>query len=1010
MGEQIKLNVTFGGDTQTFLVCDSQKTTWADLEAMVQVSFDLNNMQMKYFDEDNEEVSVNSAEEYEEALKSAVKQGNQIQMNVYEVTQLKEKVESQCAKRTFENNEKKESQNKKAKKKEMKHYSQLMKCIGQGMKVTEEAKGKVLSKNVDQSKENWRLPPVWFTRYMETFKEKLVNETVDRICCDFFEKVTIQQQVHDSFSTSAACTVQVPETCTTQIGYHDWLMACSNCLTRIIGIRYQCSICPTYTICESCEAGNYRHDPNHPLLKLRKPSTSLPELTPAQFIGSAMSGTAEQTRLQRQIDKTFWKAEKQRLRTEKRQRKAEFKEIKKQLKLQKKHLQWNGVHPGEHLNQPTQEPKRVQRVSAVPVILTLGAEFVDENFPDGTLLQPGLKFIKHWRMKNTGNANWTSATKLQFMWGNLILASPAKKEVSVPFLQPGDIGVVSVEFVAPTLEGTYTSHWRLTHKGEQFGPRVWCSIIIDSPLHTEAVDGNETSLFSSIKTRSPDNRIQAPLAAGNEEQHIAPDPEEVECAGTATTQQASLNIETEKQPTVPDLEATESAKTAGIALGKLQRKDQNRDLYTMVPSVDLLTAQDLLSFELLDINIVQEMEHVPNNTPVDMTPCMSPLPHDGPLMERPGLGQIEEESEAIFKSRFDVTLMEKPTDHPHLEEGEEDISGTQFVCETVIRSLALDEAPDLLPRRRGKPDSSSQDLQETCCSVGIKEGKPGGIILTTEEQVLPEKDNELEPYVADSSTVDVEEEKCDIQSQVSSECSEDYIIILPECFDTSRPLIESRCSSAVSQPEEMEDEIELVSDAEVNESANGVDENKLPLQNINDILCTSQTLDMEPLKPEVLSAPLLHQRNDTSTQNPNEVQPDVLVMADVEDTAVTSPVHQENNVSTRLEIKFAEPPKTMKNRQCPHLRHHSGIAGELVKGALSVAASAYKALFSGDTSVTQAEATENQTASMMDILFEMGFCDRQLNMKLLKKHSNNLVEVVTELLHINENDWHANRH
>lgn len=28
------------------------------------------------------------------------------------------------------------------------------------------------------------------------------------------------------------------------------------------------------------------------------------------------------------------------------------------------------------------------------------------------------------------------------------------------------------------------------------------------------------------------------------------------------------------------------------------------------------------------------------------------------------------------------------------EEGEEDISGTQFVCETVIRSLTLEEAPD----------------------------------------------------------------------------------------------------------------------------------------------------------------------------------------------------------------------------------------------------------------------------------------------------------------------------
>lgn len=36
-----------------------------------------------------------------------------------------------------------------------------------------------------------------------------------------------------------------------------------------------------------------------------------------------------------------------------------------------------------------------------------------------------------------------------------------------------------------------------------------------------------------------------------------------------------------------------------------------------------------------------------------------------------------------------------------------------------------------------------------------------------------------------------------------------------------------------------------------------------------------------------------------------------------------------------------------------HYRHHSGIAGELVKGALSVAASAYKALFAGDANVVQ---------------------------------------------------------
>lgn len=64
------------------------------------------------------------------------------------------------------------------------------------------------------------------------------------------------------------------------------------------------------------------------------------------------------------------------------------------------------------------------------------------------------------------------------MWGNLALASEEKREVAVPLLQPGQVGVVSVAFIAPVMEGTYTSHWRLAHCGEQFGPRVWCSIVV----------------------------------------------------------------------------------------------------------------------------------------------------------------------------------------------------------------------------------------------------------------------------------------------------------------------------------------------------------------------------------------------------------------------------------------------------------------------------------------------------------------------------------------------------
>lgn len=42
-----------------------------------------------------------------------------------------------------------------------------------------------------------------------------------------------------------------------------------------------------------------------------------------------------------------------------------------------------------------------------------------------------------------------------------------------------------------------------------------------------------------------------------------------------------------------------------------------------------------------------------------------------------------------------------PLGHEDGDEG--DISGSQFVCETVIRSLALEEAPDHKPPRRHQP-------------------------------------------------------------------------------------------------------------------------------------------------------------------------------------------------------------------------------------------------------------------------------------------------------------------
>ncbi|NWY47481.1 NBR1 protein, partial [Sylvia atricapilla] len=791
-------------------------------------------------------------------------------------------------------------------------------------------------------------PPEWFTSYLETFREQVVKETVERLEQKLYEKLVHHNQPPDFCETSITAAAPPPSESSSQC---DWLISCCNCQARIVGVRYQCSLCPAYNICEECEAGTYAHDPNHVLLKLRRPipcaadSYSVAELSPR------LPATLEQVRLQKQMDKRFLKAEKQRLRAEKKQRKAEVRELKKQLKLHRKIHLWNSIHVLETNSSPALKSESLQPNTFLSpnqpfqaIVPTLSAVFVDENLPDGTHLKPGTKFIKHWRMKNTGNVEWSSDTKLKLMWGNLTLASAEKKDVLVPSLPSGQVGTVSVEFVAPNIEGTYTSHWRLSHRGEQFGPRIWCSIVVDPSPAADYVESDWKDSDSCQKS------------------------------GASSTKQASHSPETDAQL------LGEIAEQAEISLPTIPLKIKNlpseREFY--IPSVDLLTAQDLLSFELLDINIVQELERVPHNTPVDMTPCMSPLPRDSPLLEKPGLGQIEEENEGSgFKLvpaclSVDSSVLKVKAEHGlNQEEGEEDMSGTQFVCETVIRSLTLDAAPDHKP-----PQKNPKILQRD----------------------LPLSDESTSPCSGTGRCDEGEDDKDDVQSQCSSASSEDYIIILPECFDTSRPLGDSMYSSALSQPGlEKTGEPETVAE-------NSEGGNQPQIQRISDTLTASQTLPAVPLTPAAVDSLPQAQRNLSSLQNSIFQEPDTPASEDIfsashDQIQREEPSGEDNHGpgSSAFLTKFSEYPRYPQG---------SSIAGELVKGALSVAASAYKALFAGPPIIEQQPAApEEQTAALLSSLCEMGFCDRQLNLRLLKKHNNNMIEVVTELLHISNRDW-----
>ncbi|XP_069338748.1 next to BRCA1 gene 1 protein isoform X3 [Eulemur rufifrons] len=888
---QVTLNVTFKNETQSFLVSDPENTTWADVEAMVKVSFDLNTIQIKYLDEENEEVSINSQGEYEEALKMAVKQGNQLQMQVHEGHHVADEAPAPVIEKRL---------GARAGKKPLAHYSSLVRVLGSDMKTAEEPAAQLFPLAPCDTDQPQDKPPDWFTSYLETFREQVVKETVEKLEQKLHEKLVLQNPSLGSCPSEVSMPIS-EETLFLPENQFSWHIACSNCQRRIVGVRYQCSLCPSYNICEDCEAGPYIHDTNHVLLKLRRPVAGSSEpFSHSKYSTTRLPAALEQVRL------------------------------------------------------PLQP--------CAPVMPMLSAAFVDENLPDGTHLQPGTKFIKHWRMKNTGNVKWSADTKLKFMWGNLTLATTEKKDVLVPCLKAGHIGVVSVEFIAPALEGTYTSHWRLSHKGQQFGPRVWCSIIVDPFPSEESPNNIEKAMISSSKTDDLTCQQEEAFLLAKEEIQLGEVTEQAEGIGSCIPQ-----------------------KTKNVA--------SERELY--IPSVDLLTAQDLLSFELLDINIVQELERVPHNTPVDMTPCMSPLPHDSPLIEKPGLGQIQEESEgAEFKALPDSTVSgnRKADNVASVEEAEEDLSGTQFVCETVIRSLTLDAAPDHNPPCRQK----SLQMKFASSEEGPPEDEREEIVHIAEEEVVEEEEEDEEDELKD-----------EVKSQ-SSASSEDYIIILPECFDTSRPLGDSMYSSALSQPglergAEAEPGVEAGPEpAETGERLPG-GENQPQEHSVSDILTTSQTLETVPLIPEVVGLPPPLPRSPPCVQHHGS--PGV-------DLPVTTPDVSSVSDQSRGEPRGSSGLVNSRQKSYDHSRHYhgSGIAGGLVKGALSVAASAYKALFAGPPVTAQPIVSEDQTAALMAHLFEMGFCDRQLNLRLLKKHNYNILQVVTELLQVNNNDWYSHRY
>ncbi|GAB4502798.1 MAG: hypothetical protein Fur0035_23540 [Anaerolineales bacterium] len=110
-------------------------------------------------------------------------------------------------------------------------------------------------------------------------------------------------------------------------------------------------------------------------------------------------------------------------------------------------------------------------VSAAPPAATScdWVQFIaDVTVPDGASYQPGVSFVKTWRLKNIGSCTWTTAYNLAFVSGDQ-LAAPALTALPRS-VAPGQTVDVSAAMTAPSAQGTYRGYWQLKNaSGVLFG-------------------------------------------------------------------------------------------------------------------------------------------------------------------------------------------------------------------------------------------------------------------------------------------------------------------------------------------------------------------------------------------------------------------------------------------------------------------------------------------------------------------------------------------------------------
>jgi len=230
-------------------------------------------------------------------------------------------------------------------------------------------------------------------------------------------------------------------------------VSCDGCKTKPIrGVRYKCSMCPDYDLCQTCESKGVQtesHLMTHPMTKMRLPTTTAPNEDQSPELPWGRRGG-----------------------------RGRF-----------GHGGRGGHHFMNHLfggsvNQNWRCPRSAPPPGYEKAEKSKAKFLENVTIPERSTVSPNQTLIKTWRLQNAGTKDWPEGTKLIFIRGDRSMST--EEEFPVPPCKVGQTVEVSAVVVTPSVAGRHTAIFRLADNDRMpFGPRLWCDIVIPEIIVSE---------------------------------------------------------------------------------------------------------------------------------------------------------------------------------------------------------------------------------------------------------------------------------------------------------------------------------------------------------------------------------------------------------------------------------------------------------------------------------------------------------------------------------------------